>query len=179
MLGAPGEGGAIKATIISDLTQLTFDRVDRVKEAVGEEVLKGDDRLWILGQELFVSVDAHEGPDLRHAVAVPEGFVTDGASVPYLAQVLTGWRPWDEPHRWGAIVHDWLYCMNGQPTGAADGFRGPYPRVAKAWADLAFRATLQAAGASSFRAAVMYQAVRLFGGHAYAIDQKTGPTIRA
>lgn len=160
------------AQIITDRSTLTFDRVDLVKRAVGEAVLVGDDRLWILGQDFQVDIwrDATVTP-----VVVPAGFVTDGASVPYLAQVLTGWRPWDEPHRWGAIVHDWLYCNNGAMYA---GHRGPLDRVAKPWADLAFRATLKAAGATRFRAAVMYWAVRFFGGHAYRIDQKTGPTVR-
>lgn len=168
----------MKAVILTDLTQLTFDRVDRVKVAVGEAILKGDDRLWILGQAFEVDVyplGVH-ATSYRTPVVVPAGFVTDGASVPYLAQVLTGWRPWDEPHRWGAIVHDWLYCNNGR---AYLGAPQPLDRISKAWADRAFRATLQAAGASAFRAEIMYRAVRYFGGHAYRIDQETGPTIRA
>lgn len=160
----------MRAHILTDLSQLTFDRVDRVKAAVGDVPLKGDDRLWILGQdfEVHLSYDL-AGVGAFHYVTVPRGFVTDGASVPYLAQLITGWRPWDEPHRWGAIVHDWLYCQNG----------GAHLQAPKAWADRAFRATLLAAGASTFRAETMYRAVRYFGGSAYRIDQKTGPTIRA
>jgi hypothetical protein len=154
----------------------TFDRVDRVKEVVGEPVLPGDDRLWILGGPLVIELSIPQTTiPARHVV--PRGFVTDGASVPYLAQLITGWRPWDEPHRWGAIVHDWLYCMNGRwhiLTGAA----APYPLVSKPYADLAFRAVLKAAGATAFRAETMYRAVQLFGGPAYRADQATGPTIR-
>jgi hypothetical protein len=172
----------VLVTIRTDRTQLTFARVDEVKAAAAtrgydpEPVLKGDDRLWILGQPFEISV-THLGA--VNTYTVPAGFVTDGASVPYLAQVLTGWRPWDEPHRWGAIVHDWLYCCNGRLTDAAEGYRGPLPRCGKPYADLAFRATLKAVGTTRLRAAAMYWAVRLFGGHAYAIDQKTGPTVRA
>lgn len=140
------------------LEPVTFARVDQVKRAVGQPVLEGDDRLWILGGPLVVSLTPG-GP-----VTVPKGFVTDGASIPGFAQALTGWHPWDEPQRWGAIVHDWLYCCAG---------------VDKAFADEAFRALLRSAGADAFRTEVMYLAVRLFGGHAYAQDQQYGPDIWA
>lgn len=33
-----------------------FDRVDRVKAVVGQEILPGDDRFWILGTPLVVQV---------------------------------------------------------------------------------------------------------------------------
>jgi hypothetical protein len=65
-----------------------FDRVDRVKAAVGQPVLPGDDRFWILGDPLVVQVDGGE------RIEVPVGFTTDGASVPGWAQTLTGWEPW-------------------------------------------------------------------------------------
>jgi hypothetical protein len=91
--------------------------------------------------------------------------------VPYLAQVLTGWKPWDEPQRWGAIVHDYAYCMNGSDAAAGR-------RCGKPYADQAFRAVLRAAGAGWVRAETMYRAVNLFGGHAYETDQLTGPTVR-
>jgi hypothetical protein len=133
----------------------TFDRVDRVKEAVGQPVLPTDDRFWILGQALTFQVDGRP-------FVVPKGFTTDGASVPWWAQVLTGWRPWDEPQRWAAIVHDWAYCS---------------PGVRKLWADRAFRAVLKSEGAGWLRREVMYLAVRIGGGPAYRTDQRQGVPI--
>lgn len=133
----------------------TFDSVARVKEAVGEPVLWGDDALWILGQDMVFTVD---GKDRR----VPAGFTTDGASIPPFAQVLTGWAPWEEPQRWGAIAHDYLYCV---------------PGVAKSYADHVFRALLRSEGAGWYRRSVMFWAVSWFGGHAYRIDQAQGPLI--
>lgn len=176
----------MKAKIIRRPT--TFDRVDRVKKAVGNpDIRSDDDRLWILGQPLHVELIAAKGRLIEQlevsadggTVIVPAGFVTDGASVPYLAQLLTGWHPWDEPHRWGAIVHDWLYCMNGHIDDQAGSRWQTYPLALKPFADRAFRATLVAAGCSKFRATIMYLAVILFGGSAYRIDQKVGPTVRA
>jgi hypothetical protein len=147
----------------------TFDRVDRVKELIGEPVLVGDDRLWILGGPLTFEITA--APGIPDRYVVPRGFVTDGASVPELAQLLTGWTPWDEPQRWGAIAHDWLYSCNGSVETFGI-------RCGKAYADQAFRAVLREVGATVFRAETMYLAVHLFGGHAYRTDQATGPTIR-
>lgn len=133
----------------------TFDRVDRVKEAVGQDVLPGDDRLWILGQKLTFQVNGRP-------FVVPKGFTTDGASVPYLAQVLTGWKPWDEPQRWGAIVHDWLYCE---------------PGTFRHFADQAFRGVLRSEGASWLRRTAMYWAVRVGGRPAFRADQAQGVTV--
>jgi hypothetical protein len=156
----------------------TFARVDMVKiaayvnGAATEPVQKGDDHFWILGGPLVVNL-----LDPAATIIVPAGFVTDGASVPYLAQVFTRWFPWDEPQRWAAIVHDWAYCCNGRPVpGHID--LGDLPIYTKPFADRAFRATLTAAGASRIRATAMYWAVRLFGRYAYRKDQAVGPTIR-
>jgi hypothetical protein len=98
-----------------------FDRVDRVKEVVGQPVLPDDDRFWILGGRLVAQVGAREW------IEIPVGFTTDGASVPRWAQELTGWVPWEDPQRWAGIVHDWLYSQRG---------------VAKSYADNVFRAGL-------------------------------------
>jgi hypothetical protein len=133
-----------------------FDRVDRVKEAVGEPVLPGDDRIWILGDPLVVEVDG------RDRIEVPVGFTTDGASVPALARWLTGWGSWDEPQRSAAIVHDWLYTQRGVP---------------KAYGDDVFEALLAAGGTSWLKRKAMYLAVKLGGGAAYRRDQAEGPHI--
>jgi hypothetical protein len=133
----------------------TFDRVDRIKVALGQKVQSGDDRFWILGSPLLVEIDG-----VVHTV--PTGFTTDGASIPKPGQWLTGWDPWEPPQKWAAIVHDWLYCA---------------PNVAKKYADRAFRAVLQAEGSNWWQVNVMYAAVALFGGPAYLTDQVAGPRI--
>lgn len=143
----------MKATIIE--RPATFDRVDRVKWAVGHQVLRGDDKLWILGSDLIYEVNG-----VRRKV--PTGFTTDGASIPGVGQVLTGWKQWDEPQRWAAIVHDYLYCERN---------------VIKAYADAAFRALLIAEGANWWMNTAMYWAVKLGGGQAYLTDQAAGPMI--
>lgn len=132
-----------------------FDRVDRVKAVVGDEILPGDDRFWILGTPLTVLEGDRE-------IVISTGFTTDGASVPTWAQRITRWRPWEDPQRWAGIVHDWLYSS---------------PGATKRYADLVFRAVLKSEGAGWVRRRVMYAAVVVGGGRAYRANQARGPRI--
>jgi len=127
-----------------------FARVDRVKREVGQAVLPGDDRNWILGEPLVVDIGDGE------VITVPLGFTTDGASVPAAVQRLTFWHPFEGPQRWAGIVHDWLYYQDGYDRKRADEI---------------FREILRAEGASSFRTMAMYWAVRVFGKRAYNTNQ--------
>ena len=133
----------------------TFDRVDRVKRVAGQPVLPGDENFWILGDDLQARINAW-------TCVVPRGFTTDGASIPHLGQWLTGWKPWDEPQRLPAIVHDWLYCRQD---------------TVKPYSDRVFRALLKSEGASWFRRNAMYGAVVVGGWPAYYSDQANGPLI--
>lgn len=134
-----------------------FDNVARIKELVTHEpVLPGDEDAWMLGSPLIVEINEIE------QATVPIGFTTDGASVPPWAQVCTGWQKWEDPQRYPAIVHDWLYCK---------------PGVAKRHADAVFHALLRSEGANLFQAWVMYLAVIIGGGWAYRADQDHGPVI--
>lgn len=88
--------------------------------------------------------------DLIGAVDVPEGFVTDLASVPRLpvAFFLAGGLA----HA-AAVVHDWLYT-----THATD----------RATADAVFKEAAQACGVSAWRAWLMWLGVRAGGAGAWA-----------
>lgn len=76
---------------------------------------------------------------------VPEGFVTDFASVPRL---LWGLFPPYGRHTRAAVVHDWLYA-----TG----------EVSRADADGIFRRIMRECGVGRVRRWIMYAALRLFG----------------
>jgi hypothetical protein len=83
------------------------------------------------------------------AIAVPAGFVTDFASVP--------WGFWNlEPPLGGsgkaAVIHDYLYATRG--------LSGHYSR---AQADGIFREALGALGAPKWKRALLWAAVRLGG----------------
>lgn len=92
----------------------------------------------------------------RHGwVRVPLGYVTDFASIPWLATMITGMDlqaigPW----AWAALLHDWLYAI-GEP-GMKD------------VADDVFHERMVLDPVSSFARPILYAAVHLFGSGGYA-----------
>ena len=41
-------------------------------------------------------------------IIAPEGFITDGASIPRFAQIIVG-TPWGGKYAEGSVIHDYLY----------------------------------------------------------------------
>jgi len=105
-------------------------------------VSEGDTPVWVLDEPLHF-----EG---QISVTVPAGFVTDFASVPRipLAYLLTG----DTVHA-AAVVHDYLYQTH---------------LCSRAEADEIFYEAMAATDVPAWRRWLMYRAVRMFGGGAYA-----------
>lgn len=95
----------------------------------------------------------------QQSYIIPDGFLTDGASIPPIARMIVpqGGRTWPP-----ALIHDVLY--------ATQGFRGTYTRQ---MTDGLFGLGLLKNGVGIRRSAVMFQAVHLFGGTAWA---NTHPT---
>ena len=82
-------------------------------------------------------------------ISVPEGFITDFASVP---RPFQGIFPKSGRYRDAAVVHDFLYKNKGFET---------YSRKD---ADRIFSQAMADLGVSWWRRATIYRAVRLFGG---------------
>lgn len=82
---------------------------------------------------------------ILHGVRVPQGFVTDFASIPRPFHVVF---PKLGPYNRPATLHDWLYC-----TG----------QTSKGVADLAFLSAMESCGAKRWRREAMYIAVKYFG----------------
>lgn len=143
------------ANIIRRPDEDQLANVAAVKQAIGNhhDIRVGDEDLWILGGEVHVAVDG------RALVVVPVGFTTDGASVPAIAQVITGWDPWEPPQRWAGVVHDWLY------------HQVDYTRRQS---DQVFKSLLRSERAGAVKTELMYRAVRWFGGPAYRRNQRWG-----
>jgi hypothetical protein len=102
-------------------------------------------------------------------IQIPAGFTSDGASVPFLATVLTGITR-DGLHRAAALVHDWLYHHSGD---LPESFQRWNP-ISEQWhpvgvpwtrkqADKLFANMLEASGVSKIRRRLMYLAVRSCG----------------
>lgn len=98
---------------------------------------------------------AHLSRKRKIAVAVPEGYVTDFASIPGFVQWLIS--PFGR-HSEAAVIHDWLYTL-GTP-GDAKG---------RKIADRTFRRALKLVGVGWVRRSLMYRAVRLGGRSGYGL----------
>lgn len=96
---------------------------------------------------------------------VSAGLITDGASVPWFAWSF-GFLP-DGLHRAGALVHDWLYALQGQ---------GYDWLLSRAECDAIFLDLMLRAGVNPARAHIMHRAVRLCGWLPWS--RATGPEIR-
>jgi hypothetical protein len=84
------------------------------------------------------------GADVK--VEVPQGFVTDFASIPAPLQLIV--QPFGR-HAPAAVLHDYLYAI-GQ-------------KKARALADRLFLNAMKDAGVPAFRRSLMFRMVRLFG----------------
>lgn len=80
---------------------------------------------------------------------IPNGFKTDGASVPRFLWRVCG-TPLGVPRLYAAIVHDWLYS-------------GGLPGVSRADADAVYRDMLIAMGVSKAKAWIEWAALRCCG----------------
>lgn len=87
---------------------------------------------------------------------VPEGFLTDYASVPRAPVVF--WLTGDTCAR-PSVVHDFAYSK---------GKDGKHPVPDRATADALLREAALAEGAPAWRVALIYRGVRLFGGSHWA-----------
>jgi hypothetical protein len=118
------------------------------------EVIKGHGDRWQLAAPFTVYLDddvlARAGVPgaLGLTLNVPVGFDMDFASVPRVP--LAYWLVGNTAHQ-SAVVHDYLYAV----------------RAPRELADKVFLAAMEAEGIPSWRRALMYSAVRAFGGSYY------------
>lgn len=96
----------------------------------------------------------HEVYDQQVIVNVPQGFVTDFASIPKPLQILI---PPFGRHAPAAVLHDYLYAI-GQ-------------KKARPLADRLFLHAMREAGVPAFRRSLMYRMVRMFGGGGYGLRE--------
>lgn len=95
-------------------------------------------------------------PDFENGelITVPEGFVTDLASIPAFAQnMISKVGPWDRP----AVIHDWLYTTGQRP---------------RAIADKVLLEAMAVTGTGWIRRRLIYAAVRVAGWKAWSDHRK-------
>lgn len=100
-----------------------------------------------LTQELFVSVSSMT--QVYHAIAIPPGYVFDGASIPRVAWTIIG-APFEPDFCVAACCHDFM-CENAKCY---------HERMI---GDAVFFLLLARAGVPYWRRACMYAAVRAYG----------------
>ncbi len=99
---------------------------------------------------------AHLSRRRKIAVAAPQGYVTDFASIPAFAQWMIS--PFGK-HSEAAVVHDWLYTL---------GTKGD--RKGRKLADVTFKRALKIVGVGWLRRNIMYLAVRMGGSSGYGLE---------
>jgi hypothetical protein len=99
---------------------------------------------------------AHLSKRRKIAVAAPQGYVTDFASIPGFVQWMIS--PFGK-HSEAAVVHDWLYTL---------GTRGD--KKGRRLADLTFKRALKIVGVGWFRRNMMFMAVRVGGASGYGLE---------
>lgn len=125
-----------------------------------------DGRSWRVEKEFDYLVDFE---DKDSAIRVPEGFITDFASIPRVF-----WTCWPPTGMYGkaAVVHDYLYVVGGRVpcptcvTMGEIGLGGSCPQAkffTKAQADRVFRDAMEVLGVKNPQRWIMWQMVQRFG----------------
>jgi hypothetical protein len=120
---------------------------------IPKELKAGSRRIVAVSQPFGFVCTLRKGE--RFAVITPQGYVTDFASIPKLAQGFIS--PFGK-HAEAAVIHDWLYTL-GKP-GDGHGRRR---------ADKTFRIALRLLDVGFFTRWLMYLAVRTGGGRGYGL----------
>lgn len=105
--------------------------------------------MHVLRRDWFASGALPDGRSF--AIAVKEGFVFDGCSIPRLLWRLCG-HPMEVPRVAAALAHDWLYAAHV---------------CKRAEADQVFKVLCKMVELSAVRIAVEYSALKWFGGAAW------------
>ncbi len=113
--------------------------------------LGADMSRWRLVEPLVYEVGALGS---GQAIVAPRGFETDFASIPWpVSLVLPRWGRWGR----AAVIHDLGYDLLGRAA--------PHPLMpTRAEADRVFHEAMLVSGVPRFLAALMWAAVRVFGG---------------
>ena len=95
--------------------------------------------------------------ELLGEIVVPEGFITDLASVPWFARWYVSR---DGNHTRAAVIHDYLYARASEAT---------FPDTSRRTADRVFLEAMHVCALRPTLARVLYSAVRIGGGSSFRV----------
>lgn len=98
--------------------------------------------------EWMVMADTHYVDSLERIHVIPKYFITDLASIPWIAEPIFD----GVDSRLPGILHDWKYCQNQMDREGCDGL---------------LRESLLSTGCDTMRSALIYSAVRVGGAGRY------------
>ena len=122
-----------------------------------------DGNSWVMNQ-----ADGHpfgvriETDEEAYKIQPPHKFVTDLLSIPVCARWIIPKTGGNDKSGRAAIAHDWLYTMPGANHTPAN----------RLFADMVFKACLQADKVAFWKTTLMYTAVRVGGGRCYGDKMK-------
>jgi len=105
-----------------------------------------DDEFYLLGDFVYKSMTFGD-------ITCPRMYLTDGASIPGLLQMLVG-SPWSGKYPRAAVIHDWLCSSEGEILGTDK-------KLTKKETDQVFLEMLEFLGVGSVKRYKMYFAVRI------------------
>lgn len=116
------------------------------------------DMRWTVAKTFCADVAGEFGPSGHYVcLYVPEGFVTDLASVPRVAwSILPPEGKYDE----AAVIHDYIYSLSGQLPGVT---------FSRSDVDRILMLGMQSCGVSWLTRNTMWAAVRAFGGSHWGV----------
>lgn len=134
----------------------SFDKPLTTQYSPHASVKLGRD-LWIVTESFNYWLDNTQ----TRRVHIPQGYLTDGASVPKVFQKLVpAWGPYGQ----AAVVHDWLceylVVWNEQ--------LGHYESITRSECDNYFNDAMRVLGVPNTTRRVMWNAVRVYG-HLYSV----------
>lgn len=127
--------------IIENMTELHLKPVP--KDYPAKHLGKNTDKMMLV-QDFIVKITLDDNQEI--VICVPEGYVSDGASIPRFFHRL--FHPFETESFWAAIVHDYLYSHL-------------YFKFPKEFADEVLKEMILRDGGSWFMANAFYRAVRL------------------
>ena len=132
-----------------------------LEDREGRPVLRDGRCQWQLSREIKYDVGTEFSGE---TITIPTSFVTDLASIPFPAR---GLLPPDGPWAKAAVLHDALYASQGTCVFSGYSYRSREAPYTREESDKILREAMGVLGVPTGKQALIYRAVRAFGGRGW------------